>query len=140
MLECFVVLAVIDLEHFIIPDGLLVFMLGVSLASGAHHIYSALVAGACFFAIWGISRGRWMGFGDVKLAVILGLFFGFPGTLLVIYGAVLIGGILGATLVLSGKANLKTALPFGTILAISSLLFVLFEPQIMQRVGFYLVL
>ncbi|MCA9366808.1 prepilin peptidase [Candidatus Kaiserbacteria bacterium] len=84
-----VVITVYDINHFIIPDGLTVAVLGgasLLLAERVLHGYplealwvdiAAAVAGAAFlFFLWFISKGQWLGFGDVKLAFPLGLLVG----------------------------------------------------------------
>jgi len=85
-----IVITVYDYYHFIIPDemtaALMVLMslwIGWQYWLGALTLYSlavlvgASVAGASFFFfLWFVSRGQWLGFGDVKLAIPLGLWVG----------------------------------------------------------------
>jgi leader peptidase (prepilin peptidase)/N-methyltransferase len=57
-----------------------------------------------------------MGFGDVKLALLLGLYLGWLGWSSLAVGAFagfLLGGIVGAALMLARRANRKTRMPFG---------------------------
>jgi len=135
-LEVFLVLAVIDLQHLLIPDGLLVFLIAVALviriAWHPANVLSALGAGGFFLILWLVSRGTWIGFGDVKLGVVLGLMFGFPGAALVIYGGVILGGLVSIILLLLRKANRKTAVPLGTFLALAAMIYILYEPA--QRI------
>lgn len=86
------VIAVYDLRHQIIPDGLVFAFALVSLGwfvwpfhSDVVRIihfpyYWTLVAGpmlfAPFWALWFVSRGRWLGLGDGKLALGIGWFLG----------------------------------------------------------------
>ena len=132
--EMLLVLAVIDLKHFVIPDSLLI-VLGVVAVYMNHSPSFFITAFACvgiFFLLWFLSKGRWMGFGDVKLAAVLGLLFGFPGTFVIIYIAVIAGGLLGALLLLFKKATMKTELPFGTILIFGAAVFYVLQPQIYE--------
>jgi len=85
-----ILITVYDYYHFIIPDeltiALMVLMsvwLGLQYWLGALSLYSLVVllgaslAGAgFFFTLWFVSRGQWLGFGDVKLALPLGLWVG----------------------------------------------------------------
>jgi leader peptidase (prepilin peptidase)/N-methyltransferase len=85
-----ILITVYDYYHFIIPDemtaALMVLMtawIGWQYWLGALTPYSlgvliaASVAGASFFfSLWFVSRGQWLGFGDVKLAIPLGLWVG----------------------------------------------------------------
>lgn len=87
-----IVIAVYDLRHQIIPDGLAVFF---AIASISWFIWSTpasferllhfpyhwtFIAGpmlfAPFWALWFVSRGRWIGLGDGKLAWGIGWFLG----------------------------------------------------------------
>lgn len=90
MLVVLILITVYDYYHFIIPDELtamLVGLMGVWLGwqywLGALTIaelgvlVAASVAGAgFFFTLWFVSGGQWLGFGDVKLAIPLGLWVG----------------------------------------------------------------
>lgn len=84
------VIAVYDLRHQIIPDGLVVIfaVLGLAKFFLEHDISRAfhfpyvwtLIAGPMlffpFWALWFVSRGRWLGLGDGKLALGIGWFLG----------------------------------------------------------------
>jgi leader peptidase (prepilin peptidase) / N-methyltransferase len=59
-----------------------------------------------------------MGWGDVKLAGLLGLMTGFPNVFVAIFGGVLIGGIWAGSLLLLKKKGRKDAIPFGPFLAL----------------------
>ncbi|MEO9103832.1 MAG: A24 family peptidase, partial [Terrimesophilobacter sp.] len=70
--------------------------------------------GLYFLLVLAYPRG--MGWGDVKLAGLLGLFLGFIGWQSVVvgaFGAFLLGGIFSLVLLALRKANRKTAVPFG---------------------------
>ncbi|KKR65040.1 MAG: Type 4 prepilin-like protein leader peptide-processing enzyme [Candidatus Curtissbacteria bacterium GW2011_GWA1_40_47] len=83
-------IAVYDLRHQIIPDGLAVlfavlglvkFFLAVDISRAFHFpYYWTLIAGPMlffpFWALWFVSRGRWIGLGDGKLALGIGWFLG----------------------------------------------------------------
>lgn len=142
ILETFFLLAVIDFHHLILPDSLLVTIAAgavifsatlriVGLGSGYWKLFSTdslIGAGllfAVFFLIWLITRGRGLGFGDVKLAGIVGLLFGWWSGLIIVYVAVVIGALLGFLLLLTRKANLKTKLPLGTLICLAATLHLL---------------
>jgi len=77
---------------------------------------SAALASAFFLAIILISRGRWMGWGDVKLAFFMGLLLGFPNILIALFLAFFFGAIMGIGLIIIGKKTLKSEIPFGPFL------------------------
>jgi leader peptidase (prepilin peptidase) / N-methyltransferase len=153
---------VIDLDHFRIPDrivfptlGATVVLLGV--AALAHDVMGAFIAAAAgstayfaflfvFFFIW----PRGMGFGDVKLALVLGLHLGWAGAIrvdegelvyrglewglqLVLMGA-LIGSVLGAVIGLGVLVVMRRrgAFPFGPALCLGALLAIVFSAQLVN--------
>lgn len=123
---CFLLIIFIyDLKHFIIPDKviypaiLISFLYNLILNSKFLILNSFPVAfGAAIFflSIVLISRGKWMGLGDVKLAFLIGLFLGFPNILVGLFFSFLIGAIIGVGLILAKRKTLKSEVPFGPFL------------------------
>jgi len=126
-------IACIDWQHMIIPDELSLgaLVLGLVLAAtvmplGILQALLGVAAGAGF--IWGVAllykltRGaEGMGFGDVKLAGMIGAFLGPFHVLFVIFLAALLGSLYGAVLIARGGTR-KSMLAFGTFLAMSAAL------------------
>ncbi|KPJ55203.1 hypothetical protein AMJ47_01690 [Parcubacteria bacterium DG_72] len=124
-----IIIFVYDLKHFIIPDSLVFLAIGVTFLYNlitnyglliTNYLIFGLVVAAFFFAIFALSRGRWMGFGDVKLAFFMGLFLGFPATLVALFFSFLIGAIIGIILILLKKKGLKSEVPFGPFLILGT--------------------
>jgi len=129
---CFlIIIFVYDLKHYIIPDKIIypaILVVGswqlvvrVLLNQTTNYtlqttIFSALGASAFFATIFFISKGKWLGFGDVKLSFFMGLFLGFPKILVALFFTFFIGAIIGIGLVLTGKKTLKSQVPFGPFL------------------------
>jgi leader peptidase (prepilin peptidase)/N-methyltransferase len=122
-------LALIDLEHHLLPDVLtlpgIALGLGGSLAGGlvplVDSLIGALIGAAVPYAV--IVVYRWlrgvegMGLGDVKLLAMIGAFLGWQGVLLTLGLAASAGALLGLTLIALGRGKRDTELPFGTFLA-----------------------
>jgi leader peptidase (prepilin peptidase)/N-methyltransferase len=64
-----------------------------------------------------VSHGRWMGFGDVKLAFLIGVFLNYPLILVGLFSAFLLGAIIGLGFVIFDKKKFKNQIPFGPFLA-----------------------
>ena len=83
------------------------------------YLLRAAIGGAALFALYfvmAIVYPGGMGFGDVKLAGVIGLLLGFLGwgTLVVgAFAAFLLGGVFGVALLISRRANRKSGIPFG---------------------------
>jgi len=124
-----IVIFVYDLKHYIIPDKIIypaiviVFLyriFNIQTSSFYFPFLSALGAAGFFFFIWFFSRGKWMGFGDVKLSFFMGLFLGWPNILVSLFSAFFIGAIIGIVLIVLGKKTLKSQIPFGPFLVVGT--------------------
>ena len=88
----------------------------VSLAGGAVVLW-------VFYFILRLIYPAGMGFGDVKLAGVLGLYLGFVGWSFLLWGtfaAFLLGGLWGVLLIISRRGNAKTAIPFGPFMIVGA--------------------
>jgi prepilin signal peptidase PulO-like enzyme (type II secretory pathway) len=132
---CFlIIIFVYDLKHYIIPDEIVYLAIAIALIFNLqfliskqfpifyYSILSALGAAAFFLVIFLLSKGKWIGFGDVKLAFFMGLFLGFPNILVALFSSYLIGAIIGVGLIVSGKKGLKSEVPFGPFLVTGTFL------------------
>jgi len=122
-----ITILIIDYQNQIIPDELLIGLLIIICLFFPTLIFTNLLGalgGMSFFLIiYLLTKGRAMGYGDVKLVFILGLLLSPMVFLKTLYLAFLTGGAVSAILLLSKKANLKTAIAFGPFIIISFLLF-----------------
>ncbi len=89
-------------------------------------IIAAFLFASFFFILFWASAGRWLGFGDVKLAVFLGLILGYPAVILGAFWAFLLGSAVGIALIAFGKKRLKSEIPFGPFLCLGAWLVFLF--------------
>lgn len=119
-----IVVAFIDIEHKIIPNKLVIAGLtaGILLGlfrpgAGILFILKGFSAGFLpMFMIAVISRGQ-MGFGDVKLAGVMGVFLGWKAVLAAVFLAFTGGAVYGIFLMIFLGKSRKTAVPFGPFLA-----------------------
>ncbi len=125
------IIFIYDLKHYIIPDKIVYSAIAIvflghlfGISNLGFRIFenlkmpfvAAITAGIFFFLIWLVSRGKWMGFGDVKLAFLMGLILGFPNILVALFLAFFLGAIIGLGLIFSGRKTLKSEIPFGPFL------------------------
>jgi leader peptidase (prepilin peptidase) / N-methyltransferase len=67
-----------------------------------------------------ITKGKGMGMGDVKLAIFVGLFLGWPRILVAMYAAFIVGAVVGVGLILGKKVKRKSQIPFGPFLILGT--------------------
>ena len=111
-----------DLRYQILPDVITIPLILIALfrlfLNRPESLINMLIMGFVLTLIFGllymISHGRWLGLGDVKLAMLIGLLFGYPEALGVTLVAVWTGALVGLGLIMLGRASMKTALPFGS--------------------------
>jgi len=148
LITCFlIIIFVYDLKHYIIPDKVIfpaIFVSGIwyfvssiffNLYTGyeiLNTIYSAIGAALFFLIIVLVSRGNWMGIGDIKLAFLMGFFLGFPRILFALFSAFLFGAIMGIGLIILKRKSLKSEIPFGPFLITGTILALFFGEKIMN--------
>lgn len=137
MILIFLALSFFDYLYYILPDWILsvgflgAFLYRVFYGGGVIEGISTGLALAGFFCIiFIVSRGEWMGFGDVKLAGLIGFILGFPLAVWSILVAIWVGALWGVGLLVIKKANLKTPLPFGTFMSAAAVLSIIFKKYV----------
>jgi len=101
-------------------------------------ILAALVASLFFFFLIWVSRGKWIGGGDVKLGFLAGAIVGWPKILFVLFFAYAIGAIASLVLIGLKKKTWKSQIPFGPFLVSGILIVMFFSEQIQWWANRYL--
>jgi leader peptidase (prepilin peptidase)/N-methyltransferase len=137
-----VALSAIDLEHYLLPNRI-IYPVGfasvalLAIAALLDHNWTAFfracecgaVAFGCFLVIH-IASPRGMGFGDVRLSAILGLYLGWLGwgeLMAGLFAGFVVGAVAGvAVMAVVGMRGRKYHIPFGPFLAFGTMTIVLF--------------
>jgi len=121
------------LDRFTIPAMIVALLinlfLGVSVWS---MLIGAVVIGGFFFVQWRLSKGKWIGDGDIRMGALMGLMLGLTQGLVALFLAYILGAAVGVVLLVSKKARMKTQLPFGTFLAMATFVSLIWGEQILQ--------
>ncbi len=122
----FALLFAYDLFHQLLPDRITIpaivialvwnLTLGFGLADLA---LGGVVIGGFFALQFFFSRGRWVGGGDIRMGVLLGMLLGLAGGAEALFLAYILGAGIAIVMLLSGIATRKTMIPFGTFLALA---------------------
>ena len=73
-----------------------------------------------------------MGFGDVKLAILLGLILGWPNILIGLFLSFFFGAIIGVAMMILRKKSIKSEIPFVPFLITGTLVALFWSQQIIQ--------
>lgn len=98
-----------------------------------NHLMGAFIGAGFFVLLILISKGRAMGWGDVKFAFAGGLVFGWPDIGLALIISFVIGGIFGALYIVLGEKKMGDKLPFAPFLTIGMVLTFIFGVQIVEN-------
>jgi len=132
------VIALYDAETQRIPDmftGILaiaaiLYQAGMSLIRGKEilleSLQSGMVVGGFFGAMWVVSRGRWIGSGDIFLGMALGLLLSFPHAILMLFAAYALGAIVAAYLLITKKIGRNARIAFAPFLVLGTFLSLFF--------------
>jgi leader peptidase (prepilin peptidase)/N-methyltransferase len=136
LISALIVLAIIDLEHRLLPNvivgpaALAGLILSILVNPAGWWIYPlSALAVAGFLLVLALAVPGGMGMGDVKMGGMLGAFLGPYAALAVFLGAV-IGAVTGGLLMLVGKVQRRSHLPFGLFMAMGGVISLFAGPQL----------
>lgn len=125
------VLFAYDAKWFLLPDRVNFAVIGLGLVSAiltiiaSHNVIGALVSvlgsvailSGLYFVLYIASKGRWIGFGDIKLGLGLGLLLAdWKLAIIALFFANLIGCFIVIPLMITGKLKRDSRVPFGPLL------------------------
>lgn len=159
-----VVIAVYDLYHMIIPDELVTALLCTVISSQLYlhiiglplevfwwNVGAALLGSLFFLLLWRVSKGTWIGFGDVKLIIPLALYVGYASVFSMIVLSFWIGAIVGVLIILiqklkrlrephrrflPGELTMKSAVPFAPFLILGFLAVIFFNVDVIALLSY----
>ena len=132
------IIFLMDLRYYVIVDKVSLtgaaMMLAFNLLLGFswQNLALAGIIGAGFFLLqFIVSQGKWIGGGDIRLGLLMGLALGWPQVLVAMMLAYLLGAVCGVGLMLTGKKQLSSKLPFGTFLSVATIICLFFGQQLL---------
>lgn len=135
----FTLIIFIDARFLVIPDKILVLLaiaiVGLKFLNNGEFFWlliSAFGLTAFFAILFLVSKGKWIGLGDVKLVFVIGLLLGYPMGYLAIVTAVWLATIFSMVLLIAKKADAKTEIPFGSFLSVATIIFIIFNNEFQE--------
>ncbi len=141
----FAALTAYDIRWFLLPDKIvwplaLIALLQVLVHSVFYDggvavlvtaLWGVVMCSGIFYALFTISKGEWIGGGDVKLGIVLGLLVGGPlQGLLVIFAASVFGTVASIPMLLQKKLQRTSIIPFGPFLMLACVVVMLFGQRL----------
>lgn len=124
IISALVVIFVYDLRWLIIPDIVVLpaiaiaFILNLFVGVSAVNMLIGLAIGFGFFGLqYVVSKGAWIGGGDLRLGALMGVLLGWQAVLVALFLSYIIGAIVAISLLIKKKVSAKSQLPFGVFLA-----------------------
>lgn len=136
-----------DLKWFLLPNqivfpliavGVIVAMINISTAPEVGYALldlagAIVILSGIYLLLWVISKGQWIGFGDVKLGLALALLLGdWQLAFITLFAANLIGCLIVIPGMMSGRITRTTHIPFGPLLILGCILSMLWGPVIVD--------
>ena len=137
-----------DLKWMLLPNVLIFPLVGVAIVESAVRytvqvgvspwdylnsaIFGIVVLGGLYWVLYTFSKGKWVGYGDVKLGVFMGIALGFQRSILALFLANIIGFLVVLPGVVLGKLKRTSRVPFGPFLIVAFLVAFLLGDKIID--------
>ena len=111
------------LDKVTIPTGIVVLLFNLALGLNLWNLLISGIIGGSFFLIqFLISKGKWVGGGDIRLGALMGLILGWPYVMLAIFLAYVIGSVVAIGLLISRKKKWGSMVPMGIFLSTATII------------------
>lgn len=136
-----VFLTVFDFKYMILPDFAVMILIIISFLGVVFdepniipYLISAIVASGFLYFLYLITKKRGLGFGDVKLAIFMGLFLGWPKIIIAMYIAFISGAVIAVIGIGLKKVTKKSKIPFGPFLIFGTIIAWIWGDQIINLI------
>lgn len=134
-----IIIFIFDFKYLLVADKIVVpsifisFLLNLIVKMSWQNLLLGAIIGSSFFLIqYLISKGEWIGSGDIYIGALMGVMLGFKNVILALILAYIIGSIVALLLVAFKKEGWKSKIPLGPFLAIGTIISLFFGEKILQ--------
>jgi len=139
IISVMIVIFIYDLRWYMIldivtlPACLIILIANLILGLSLWNLLISGIIGGSFFLIqFIISQGKWIGGGDIRLGLLMGLALGWPGVIMAIIISYFLGSIVGLGLIAAGKKQWGSEVPLGVFLAFGTLVTLFWQAEILN--------
>jgi prepilin signal peptidase PulO-like enzyme (type II secretory pathway) len=119
------------LDSVVLPAIILAFIFNISLGINFLNLLLAAALASGFFLLqFVVSKGTWIGGGDIRLGFLMGAILGWTQVLTALFLAYIIGSIFSIGLLLGKKKQMSDKVPFGTFLTLATFITMLYGPAL----------
>ena len=129
IISIMIIIFIYDLRWYLIldvitlPACLIILILNLTLGLNWQNLLiSGIIGGSFFLSQFIISRGKWIGGGDIRLGLLMGLALGWPMILTALYIAYISGSVIGIYLLIFKKKEWSSKIPFGVFLTTATVI------------------
>jgi len=121
------------LDKVTIPAGIVVLIFNLVLGANLWNLLiSGIIGGSFFLVQFLVSKGKWVGGGDIRLGALMGLILGWPSVMLAIFLAYIIGSVAAIGLLIRKKKKLGSMVPMGIFLSTATIIILFWGEQILN--------
>jgi leader peptidase (prepilin peptidase) / N-methyltransferase len=127
LISIMIIIFIYDLRWYLILDIIslpacaVVIILNLLIGmSWQNMLISGIIGGSFFLIQFLISRGKWIGGGDIRLGLLMGLALGWPLILEALFIAYILGSIVGIYLIVTKKKEIGSQVPLGIFLSVAT--------------------
>lgn len=115
-------------DRFTVPSIFAIFAINFFIEKEISELVFGIAIGGGFFLFqYLISRGRWIGGGDIRLGMLMGAILGFPNILPALFLAYILGSAVSLVFIASGKKTWESAIPFAPFLVSATIITIFFS-------------
>jgi prepilin signal peptidase PulO-like enzyme (type II secretory pathway) len=121
------------LDKVTLPACAIVFILNILLGiSWQNLLISGIIGGSFFLIQFLISSGKWIGGGDIRLGLLMGLTLGWPNIMAAILLSYFLGSIIGVFLISTGRKKWGSKVPLGIFLSVGTIIVLFWGEKIIS--------
>ena len=111
------------LDRFTVPAMIAALLFNMALgADGLNLLLGGLMIGGFFAFQFLVSKGKWIGGGDIRMGLLMGFLLGIEMGVLALFLSYVLGAIAGLILIATKKRKMDSHVPFGTFMSAATLI------------------
>ncbi|MCD4705937.1 prepilin peptidase [bacterium] len=132
-----IIIFVYDFRWYLILDKITFPAIGIALIINifagffwVNILIGAIIGGSFFLIQFLLSQGKWIGGGDIRMGVLMGIMLGWKMLLMALFLSYIIGSVVSIILLLFRKKKWGSRIPFGTFLSVATIIILLWGKEI----------